>query len=65
MTDLNNTQAAWEELEILQSCREAISELLIPEPDLHVVNRNSLSLLLSYLDERERKAVANLRQRLN
>ncbi len=44
------------EIDYIQSCFEAISELLIPEDDLHIVGRNNLASLLNYLFERLRKA---------
>lgn len=61
MPTFESARDGWDELERLQSCRKAISDLLIPEGDLHVVNRDALSQLLNYLDEQEGRVMKALR----
>ncbi len=52
---LKNKDYFWnledERYQIIESL-EAISDLMIPESDLHVVNREKLSCLLGYLSKR-------------
>lgn len=52
------------ELEELQACRSAVTDLMSPCDDLHIVNRSNLTQLLRYLDGRERKVVEHLRPHL-
>jgi hypothetical protein len=40
---------ALDRIDQIAACQEAVSDLLIPETDLHVVNRDKLALLLSFL----------------
>jgi hypothetical protein len=44
-----------EELHEIQCCLSAVTDLMIPCNDLHVVNRDNLALLLGYLTERLKK----------
>jgi len=60
MSRFISTMDAWHELERLKNCRRAISDLLVPEGDLHIVNRDALCQLLSYLDEQEEDVMAHL-----
>jgi hypothetical protein len=39
----------------IQSCLSAIAELMIPETDLQIVNRENLSMLLGYFTDRLRE----------
>lgn len=41
---------ALDRLDHIATCQEAVSDLLIPEADLHVVNRDKLAGLLAFLD---------------
>lgn len=61
MSEFVSARDSWDELERLQACRKAISDLLVPEGDLHIVNRDALSQLLSYLDDQEYRAMEALR----
>lgn len=36
----------------ISDCMHAVSDLMLPEPDLHAVDRGKLAILLSYLNER-------------
>ncbi|MDZ4153746.1 hypothetical protein [Methylicorpusculum sp.] len=45
------------ELHIIQRCFSAVSNLLSPETDLHAVDRDDLSLLVSYLSNRLEKTM--------
>lgn len=49
------------ELDRLQACRKAVSDLLIPESDLHLVDRSALNQLLSYFDDKEAYVIEGLR----
>lgn len=46
------------ELETLAACMRAVADLLIPQTDLHVVDRDSLATLLGYLNDRNQQAQA-------
>ena len=61
MPNIANARDGWDELERLKNCRRAISDLLIPEGDLHIVNRDALSQLLTYLDDQENAVMEQLR----
>jgi hypothetical protein len=41
---------ALDRLNQIAACQQAVSDLLIPETDLHVVNRDRLAGLLAFLD---------------
>lgn len=45
-----------DEIHEIQCCLSAISDLMIPCNDLHIVNRENLSVLMNYFSERLRKA---------
>jgi hypothetical protein len=47
---MNPVIDALDRLDQLAICQAAVSELLIPEADLHVVNRDRLAGLLAFLD---------------
>jgi len=49
------TSQVIDEVDYIQSCFKAISELLIPENDLHIVGRNNLASVFSYLFGKLRK----------
>lgn len=60
---MNPVIDALNRLDHIANCQAAISDLLIPETDLHQVNRDRLSGLLAFLDAerqlaRERLTVA-------
>lgn len=46
---LTSTHAAFSRIEILHCCMRAVSDLMIPEKDLHIVNRDSLATLIGFL----------------
>lgn len=50
------------ELERVNTCQRAVSDLMVPERDLHVVNRDQLACLLGFLDEQRQQIVERLRQ---
>lgn len=60
MPEFESAMDGWAELERLQSCRRAITDLLVPEPDLHAVNRDALCQLMGYLDQQEEQLMAQL-----
>jgi len=47
---MNPVIHALERLDQVATCQEAVTDLLIPETDLHVVNRDRLAGLLAFLD---------------
>lgn len=47
---MNPVIDALDRLDHIATCQEAVSDLLIPETDLHVVNRDKLAGLLAFLD---------------
>lgn len=51
---------AIDRLHEITCCLEAVTDLMIPEPDLHVVNRDKMALLLSFLVTEQRRAYENL-----
>lgn len=51
-------------LDRLGTCRRAVADLMIPETDLHIVDRSALSVLLNYLDEQHAAAMEQLRDAL-
>lgn len=48
-------------LDRLGTCRRAVTDLMGPGDDLHVVNRDDLAGLLAYLDEQYETAIQQLR----
>lgn len=60
MPRFESAMDGWAELERLQSCRRAIADLLVPEPDLHAINRDNLCQLLGYLDQQQEQVMAQL-----
>ncbi|ERS04809.1 hypothetical protein Q673_06225 [Marinobacter sp. EN3] len=60
MPRFESAMDGWAELERLQSCRRAIADLMVPEPDLSAVNRDNLCQLLGYLDSQEEEVMAQL-----
>lgn len=57
MTDYSIDTERFNELEVLQRCFSAVSDLMIPERDLHAVNRDDLGALLGYLANRMDKVM--------
>lgn len=60
---MNPVIDALDRLDDIAACQAAVSDLLIPETDLHTVNRDRLAGLLAFLDAerqlaRERLTVA-------
>lgn len=49
------------ELEELQACSEAVSDLLCPEPNLQAQQMDRLSLLLGYLNRQRETLMDRLR----
>lgn len=47
---MNPVIDALDRLDHIATCQEAVTDLLIPETDLHVVNRDRLAGLLAFLD---------------
>jgi hypothetical protein len=47
---MNPVIDALDRLDHIATCQAAVSDLLIPETDLHVVNRDRLAGLLAFLD---------------
>lgn len=47
-----------DDLETLVHCLDAVADLLAPETDLHVVDRDNLATLLGYLVRQQRLALA-------
>ncbi len=47
-----------DEIQTIAACMRAVADLLIPETDLHVVDRDSMAALLGYLSDRNRQAQA-------
>ncbi len=56
---------ALDRLNQIASCQQAVSDLLIPETDLHVVNRDRLAGLLAFLDAESQLAREQLAVVLN
>lgn len=52
MTGKHLTNEQIDELILLQNCLSAIADLMTPCPDLHIVDRDKIALLLNYLTER-------------
>lgn len=52
VTTAFSKQEAREEMWKISASLRAVSELMIPEPDLHSVGRDGLATLLGYLNER-------------
>jgi hypothetical protein len=44
-----------DKIQEIQCCFSAITDLLTPGYDLHVINRDNLALLMGYFSERWRK----------
>ncbi len=55
---------ALDRLDHIATCQAAISELLIPEPDLHPVSRDRLAGLLAFLDTERQLAREQLAEAL-
>ncbi|NJA04181.1 hypothetical protein ACQE3D_18350 [Methylomonas sp. MS20] len=51
---------ALDQIDRIACCIEAVGDLLIPEKDLHVVNREKQAMLLAYLAEELIRAKAQL-----
>ncbi len=56
---------ALDRLNQIAACQQAVSDLLIPETDLHVVNRDLLAGLLAFLDAESQLAREQLTVVLN
>lgn len=61
MTPTEQAWASWTELERVQRCQQAATDLLVPEPDLHAVDRDALCQLMQYLQENELKLMEKIR----
>ncbi|NOV29188.1 hypothetical protein [Methylomonas sp. ZR1] len=48
---MNPALNALDRIDRIACCIEAVGDLLIPEKDLHVVNREKQAMLLAYLAE--------------
>ena len=48
---MNPTLTALDRIDRIACCIEAVGDLLIPEKDLHVVNREKHAMLLAFLAE--------------
>lgn len=44
-----------EELREIQRCLSAVTDLMTPSDDLHIVNRDNLAMLLGYFSDKLRK----------
>lgn len=53
---MNPVIDALERIDHIATCQAAVSDLLIPEADLHAVNRDRLAGLLAFLDAERRLA---------
>lgn len=51
---------AIDRLHEITCCLEAVTDLMVPEPDLHIVNRDKMALLLTFLLTEQRRAYENL-----
>ncbi|MEF3074099.1 hypothetical protein V2P20_03585 [Methylobacter sp. Wu1] len=51
---------ALDRLDTIVICLEAIDDLLLPEKDLHNVNRDKFSVLMAFLVSEQRDALAAL-----
>jgi len=56
---MTNTDAQ-DELDQLQTCLESVSDLLIPETDMHVINRDKFSILMNYLLQKQAQALSQI-----
>lgn len=64
MPTIENALNDWSELERLKVCRKAVTDLLVPEPNLDAVDRDALCELMGYLDEKETEVMTRLHPRL-
>lgn len=55
-------QAALERLNTLHQCWRAVNDLMIPENDLHQVNRDALAVLLDFLQRESEAATEGFTQ---
>lgn len=46
---MNPVTEALDRLDYITACIEAVGDLLNPEPDLHAVNRDKVTLLVTFL----------------
>lgn len=57
---MNPVIDALERLDHIATCQAAVSDLLIPEADLHIVNRDRLAGLLAFLAIEQQLALERL-----
>ena len=57
---MNPIIEALDRLNNVAACLEAVSDLAVPEPDLHIVNRDKFALLLAFLIAEHRLACNQL-----
>lgn len=57
---MNPALNAMDQIDRITCCIEAVSDLMIPEKDLHVVNREKQAMLLCYLVEELNRAKTQL-----
>jgi len=60
----NEAAAAFSRLDDLATLQQAFTELLAPETDLHLVDRDNLSIALELLRRWQAQALEQLRQAL-
>ncbi|MCH8500170.1 MAG: hypothetical protein LAT63_16985 [Marinobacter sp.] len=58
---MQSNDTPWDELELLQDCRRAVCDLIVPCADLHVVDRDALAKLLGYLDRQAAAVIEQIR----
>ncbi len=49
------------ELDRVQSCHDAVADLLLPNDDLSVVKRDSLYTLVDFINDRQKQLTTKLR----
>lgn len=64
MDETKSVRELFDELERVHGSIQAVGDLMSPEPDLHIVRRDRLSCLVSYLADRERAVGEQLKRLL-
>lgn len=59
---MNPALTVLDRIEHITSCLEAVSDLMLPETDLHAVDRDKFGLLMTFLITEQRLAIAQLSQ---
>lgn len=62
MTHPPEFNAALDRLDTVGTCIEAVVDLLVPEMDLHAVQRDRFATLLHFLQQEQQAATAAVRQ---